>query len=154
MNIEITKEKFLNNENLSPEELLLILKDSIETVLKNGKFENKINAFYTKHNYTLILKALSENQIEIPSHLNFKMENIERLIKIEYKKDFKVMRNLGGALIVIGLVFTILIIKDPYFNTNYRLTHSEKRMIQFIVITILAGFVFLFRGIIKLKSLK
>jgi hypothetical protein len=154
MSLEIMKEKFLKNEDLSPEELLIILEDIIDTALRNGKFDNNKKAFYTKQNYALTLNALLENQIEIPSHLNFKMENIDRLVKIEYKKDFKVMRNLEGALIVIGLVFTILIIKDPYFNTNYRLTHSEKRMIQFIVITILAGFVFLLRGMIKLKNLK
>ncbi|MCC9070040.1 hypothetical protein LNQ49_00280 [Flavobacterium sp. F-65] len=139
MDLEIIKTKFLKNEELSHEEVLLVLEDMIETVLGNGKFDNKMNAFYTSHNYSLILATILENKIEVPSDLDFKLENVNRFAKKEHIKNAQIARNLGVFLIAFSIIY--------YFLT-------DGQIMRYSIIVLVVGLLFLFKGVDKLKKLR
>lgn len=139
MDLEIIKTKFLKNEELSHEEVLLVLEDMIETVLGNGKFDNKMNAFYTSHNYSLILATILENKIEVSSDLDFKLENVNRFAKKEHIKNAQIARNLGVFLIAFSIIY--------YFLTDGQIMHYS-------IIVLVVGLLFLFKGVDKLKKLR
>jgi hypothetical protein len=140
MDLEIIKTKFLKIERLTHEEVLIIFDDMMETVLRNGKFDDKPNTFYTLNNYKLILTAILENNIEVPPDLDLevKLDALDRISKKQSIKKAQKLIYVGVFIIAFSIIY--------YFLT-------DKQLLRYCIGFLMLGLLLLLSGVDKLKNL-
>nr|WP_199002397.1 hypothetical protein [Flavobacterium sp. ASV13] len=139
MDIEIIKKKFLGNEKMTSEELLLVFEDILDKVIHTSRFENTANAYYTIKNFNIIKTMLFEYQTQFPHFLDSKIDKVMMIERNELRKEFKIWRNIGFFICLFGIMI--------YFLT-------ERSTSLFAISSLLIGIIFIWRGIDGLGKLK
>lgn len=103
MEIEISKKSYLQHEKLSEKELFILFENILDTVLKQEKFDNAAEAFYTHRNYAHIKIMILENGLEIPVEVESKIKKVFKIESALLKKESKVKIYLGIFMIIFSI---------------------------------------------------
>lgn len=130
MGIELIRQNYTDNKKLSEKELFFLFENILDTVLKQEKFDNAAEAFYTHRNYSHVRIMILESGLEIPVELESKIERVFKIESALLKKESKVKMYLGIFLIIFSIGGYVL------FQNEF-----GKTPFLFIVIVFLFGLV-------------
>lgn len=135
------KKDFVENKKLTQNELFLLLDDILNNVLKQGKFDNNAEDFYTYKNYNLVKIMILEKDLEINAELESKIKKV-------FSIELTLLRKESKAKIYLGIFMIIFSIGGYFLFQN----EFGKTPFFFIVSVFLFGLVLFLRGITDLRK--